>query len=207
MMSENGADIKLMSLTARKLFPYNVETKNRKDFKTIYKHYRQTKGHGPFEPLLIIKSNKEKPLAIIDMEHLFDLLEDWWKNQILLVTIDHQENINIQRIEKNKRTYKNKYNLNLRIIGISGKNKKKKRPFNSLKYIWYKNPIDMINNKEINLIVELVGGSSGVALELAKKSLRSKKSFVTANKAMIAVHGKYLCNSGKPLVNMHIRLT
>ena len=50
MMSENGADIKLMSLTARKLFPYNVETKNRKDFKTIYKHYRQTKGHGPFEP-------------------------------------------------------------------------------------------------------------------------------------------------------------
>jgi len=26
--------------------------------------------------LLIIISNKEKPLAIIDMEHLFDLLED-----------------------------------------------------------------------------------------------------------------------------------
>ncbi len=103
----------------------------------------------------------------------------------------------IKTIEKNKRTYKNKYNLNLRIIGISGKNKKKKRPFNSLKYIWYKNPIDMINNKEINLIVELVGGSSGVALELAKKSLRSKKSFVTANKAMIAVHGKYLCNLAK----------
>ena len=75
-LTKDGADIKLMSLTARKLFPYNVETKNRKDFKTIYKHYRQTKGHGPFEPLLIIKSNKEKPLAIIDMEHLFDLLED-----------------------------------------------------------------------------------------------------------------------------------
>ncbi len=76
MMSENGADIKLMSLTARKLFPYNVETKNRKDFRTIYKHYKQTKGHGPFETLLIIKSNNENPLAIIDMEHLFDLLED-----------------------------------------------------------------------------------------------------------------------------------
>ena len=76
MMSENGADIKLMSLTARKLFPYNVETKNRKDFKTIYKHYKQTHGHGPLEPLLIIKSNKEKPLAIIDMEHFFNLLEE-----------------------------------------------------------------------------------------------------------------------------------
>ena len=76
MMSENGADIKLMSLTARKLFPYNVETKNRKDFKTIYKHYKQTRGHGALEPLLIIKSNNETPLAIIDMEHFFKLLEE-----------------------------------------------------------------------------------------------------------------------------------
>ena len=64
------------SRKAKARYPYNVETKNRKDFRTIYKHYKQTKGHGPFEPLLIIKSNKEKPLAIIDMEHLFDLLED-----------------------------------------------------------------------------------------------------------------------------------
>ena len=76
MMSENGAVNDISFISARKLFPYNVETKNRKDFRTIYKHYKQTKGHGPFEPLLIIKSNKEKPLAIIDMEHLFDLLED-----------------------------------------------------------------------------------------------------------------------------------
>ena len=44
MMSENGADIKLMSLTARKLFPYNVETKNRKDFRAIYKHYKLTRS-------------------------------------------------------------------------------------------------------------------------------------------------------------------
>ena len=55
MMSENGADIKLMSLTARKLFPYNVETENRQDFSTIYKHYKQTKRHDPFDPLLNIK--------------------------------------------------------------------------------------------------------------------------------------------------------
>ena len=64
MMSENGADIKLMSLMARK------------DFKTIYKHYKQSTKHGALEPLLIIKSNNEKPLAIIDLEHFFNLLEE-----------------------------------------------------------------------------------------------------------------------------------
>ena len=76
MMSENGADVKLMSLTARKLFPYTVETKNREEYKTIFKHWKQTKSHGPLEPLLIIKSNRQRPLAIIDMEHFFNLLDD-----------------------------------------------------------------------------------------------------------------------------------
>ena len=33
LMSENGADVKLISHTARKLFPYSIECKNRQDFK------------------------------------------------------------------------------------------------------------------------------------------------------------------------------
>ena len=76
MMSEGGADIKLQSLTARKLFPYNVECKNREEYKTIYKQYQQSIKHGSLEPLLIIKSNRSRPLAIIDMEHFFKLLEE-----------------------------------------------------------------------------------------------------------------------------------
>ena len=38
---ENGADVKLLSLTARKLFPYSIECKNRSDNKQIYKNYKQ----------------------------------------------------------------------------------------------------------------------------------------------------------------------
>ena len=33
MVGENNADIKLLSHTAKKLFPYSVECKNRNDFK------------------------------------------------------------------------------------------------------------------------------------------------------------------------------
>ena len=36
MMSENGADVKLITHTARKLFPYSIECKNREDFKGLY---------------------------------------------------------------------------------------------------------------------------------------------------------------------------
>ncbi len=76
LTGENSADIKLLTHTARKLFPYSVECKNRNEFKGLYKYYAQAESHSDLEPLLVIKSNRNKPLAIIDLEHLFTLLQD-----------------------------------------------------------------------------------------------------------------------------------
>jgi|TARA_R110000796_G_scaffold66019_1_gene152212 hypothetical protein len=76
MMSENGADVKLTSMMARRLFPYSIECKNREDFKQLFSHFRQAQKHTDLEPLLIIKSNGKTPLAIINLEHLFELQED-----------------------------------------------------------------------------------------------------------------------------------
>jgi hypothetical protein len=74
LMSEPGADIKLISLTARKLFPYDVECKNRQEYKTIYNHYKHACKHGNLEPLLVLKMNREKSLAVIDLDHFIELL-------------------------------------------------------------------------------------------------------------------------------------
>ena len=76
MMSEAGADVKLTSAMARKLFPYSIECKNRQDFKQLYNYWTQTKGHSNLEPLLVVKMNRERPLAIIDIEHLFELVKE-----------------------------------------------------------------------------------------------------------------------------------
>tara|TARA_R100001015_G_C4414739_1_gene17637 strand:- start:89 stop:427 length:339 start_codon:yes stop_codon:yes gene_type:complete len=76
LTGENSADIKLLTPTARKLFPYSVECKNRNEFKGLYKYYAQAESHSDLEPLLVIKSNRNKPLAIVDLEHLFTLLQD-----------------------------------------------------------------------------------------------------------------------------------
>jgi len=76
MMSENGADVKLTSMMARKLFPYSIECKNREDFRGLYQHYKQAMRHAPLEPILVIKMNRERPLAIIDLDHFFSLQKD-----------------------------------------------------------------------------------------------------------------------------------
>jgi len=73
-IGENGADVKL-SAVAKKLFPYEVECKNQEKFRTLYKFWRQTERHGKLEPVLIIKMNSEGPLAIVDLDHFFDLVK------------------------------------------------------------------------------------------------------------------------------------
>jgi hypothetical protein len=65
-LGENGEDVKLLTLTAKRVFPYATECKNTEQFIGLYKHR---------EPLLIIKMNRQQPLAVISLEHFFELLE------------------------------------------------------------------------------------------------------------------------------------
>ena len=55
-----------------------------------------------------------------------------------------------------------------------------------------KNYKEIINNTNIDLVVELIGGSEGVAKKLVFESLRNGKHVVTANKALIAKYGDQL---------------
>lgn len=74
-MGVTGADVQL-SEAAIKLFPYEIEAKNQESFTAIYKAYKQCTGHGNLEPLLVIKMNGEKPLAVVDLVHFLSLQKD-----------------------------------------------------------------------------------------------------------------------------------
>ena len=76
----------------------------------------------------------------------------------------------------------------LRIIAISSRTARK---FEGAK--WLKDPMEFFNlSPPPDVIVELIGGSEGIALELARKTLGRGIHLVTANKALIAVHGEEL---------------
>ncbi len=72
-MGEHGADIQLSS-AAKKYFPYSIECKNQEVFKGIYNMYQQAAKFSfeGEEPLLIIKMNRQKPLAVIDAEKFLE---------------------------------------------------------------------------------------------------------------------------------------
>ena len=78
IMGESGEDIKLTSPTAKKRFPYSVECKN-SEAHNVWNEYAQAVANSVnAEPLLIIKKNKHKPLAVIDAEILFYLISMHW---------------------------------------------------------------------------------------------------------------------------------
>jgi len=72
-MGAGGEDVQL-STAARELVTYTIECKNRKAI-AVYKDYEQAKTHGLIEPLVILKQNLSKPLALVDAEHFLDLIQ------------------------------------------------------------------------------------------------------------------------------------
>jgi homoserine dehydrogenase len=64
---------------------------------------------------------------------------------------------------KNKRNILDKTGFKINISHVSAKNLKKKRGISIPKKLWVKNPLDLPNIKEIDIVVELIGGSEGMA--------------------------------------------
>ena len=95
-------------------------------------------------------------------------------------------------LNENKKILTEKNNCLPVIKYISAKNKKKKRNINTKNIKWLDNYLDVTKIKEVDLIVELIGGSEGPAKKLVFDALKNKKHVVTANKALIAKYGNQL---------------
>ena len=54
---------------------------------------------------------------------------------------------------------------------------------------WTQNALDLADADDVDVVVELIGGADGTALELVRAALANKKHIVTANKALLAKHG------------------
>ena len=97
-----------------------------------------------------------------------------------------------QYLKKNKRIISKKNNCVPNVIYVSAKNRNRNRGFKINNKIWLKNYLDATKNKNVDLIVELIGGAEGPAKKLVFNALKNKKHVVTANKALIAKYGNEL---------------
>ena len=78
----------------------------------------------------------------------------------------------------------------LKLVAVSARRKAKKRDIDLTSVRWETDPLALADAPDIDVVVELIGGSGGVARRLVQRALRSGKHVVTANKALLAEHGK-----------------
>ena len=71
-MGAGGEDL-IMARAAREKFPYSVECKNQEKI-NIWESYKQADSNSKvYEPVVVLKRNKHKPLVLVDAEYFVNL--------------------------------------------------------------------------------------------------------------------------------------
>ncbi len=78
------------------------------------------------------------------------------------------------------------------ITAVSARDRMKNRDADLSAYAWEDDPVKLAMRDDVDIYVELIGGDEGVARESVELALKSGKDVVTANKALLAMHGQEL---------------
>ncbi len=80
----------------------------------------------------------------------------------------------------------------IEVAAVSARDRGRDRGVELGAFKWYDDARDLARDGNVDVVVELIGGSDGIALDLSLAAISAGKHVVTANKAMIAHHGTNL---------------
>jgi homoserine dehydrogenase len=83
------------------------------------------------------------------------------------------------------------------ISAVSARNRVKDRGVPLDSYAWEDDPVALAKRDDVEVFVELMGGSDGPAKAATEAALRAGKDVVTANKALLAHHGQALAEAAE----------
>ncbi|MEP2641240.1 homoserine dehydrogenase [Roseobacter sp.] len=83
------------------------------------------------------------------------------------------------------------------ITAVSARSKSKDRGISLDQYAWEDNPVALATRDDVDIFVELIGGDTGPAKDAVEAALAAGKDVVTANKALLAIHGQALAETAE----------
>ena len=83
------------------------------------------------------------------------------------------------------------------ITAVSARSRDKYRGFDLSAYAWEDDPVRLASRDDVDVFIELIGGSEGPALDATQAAIAAGKDVITANKAMLAVHGQTLAQAAE----------
>src|SRR4051794_33029497 len=95
----------------------------------------------------------------------------------------------VRLIDQQRTTLTQRCGRPIEIVAVTARSKSKDRGVDLKKVRWVSDALALAIDKEIDVFVELMGGAGDPAKGAVETALRSGKSVVTANKALLAKHG------------------
>lgn len=78
------------------------------------------------------------------------------------------------------------------VTAVSARDRDRKRDCDIGSIAWFDDAVTMASQADCDVVVELIGGSEGIAKAVCEAALKAGRHVVTANKALIAIHGTEL---------------
>ncbi|MFD1787712.1 homoserine dehydrogenase [Sphingomonas floccifaciens] len=103
----------------------------------------------------------------------------------------------IRLLDANRDLIKRRAGRAIEVVAVSARDRAKDRGVDLTRFDWIDDTTALAEYESADVVVELIGGSDGPALTLARKTLAAGKAFVTANKAMLAHHGLELAEAAE----------
>ena len=85
----------------------------------------------------------------------------------------------------------------IQIVAVSARSKGKDRGVTLSRFAWEDDPVALARRPDVDVFVELMGGSDGPAKHATEAAIASGKDVVTANKALLAIHGQALAEAAE----------
>ena len=85
----------------------------------------------------------------------------------------------------------------IEVAAVSARDRQKNRPVDISAMRWYDDPVAMAGEPDIDVVIELIGGSDGVAKQVIERAFAAGHSAITANKALLATHGGTLARAAE----------
>ncbi len=83
-------------------------------------------------------------------------------------------------------------NEKMELVAVSARNAQRDRGVDLTSYRWFDDPVVLARDSSVDVFVELIGGPDGIAKAAVEAALARGAHVITANKALVAVHGSHL---------------
>ena len=83
------------------------------------------------------------------------------------------------------------------VTAVSARDRSRDRGIDLAGLTWHDDPVALATDPAVDVVVELIGGSEGPGRALVEAAIAAGKPVVTANKALMAVHGGELAASAE----------